>query len=1075
LVYDATHGYITQKTENAQITDKQVTTTYGNFDGWGNPRTVTVAPAGLAASSETFEYDATGRFATRHTTPLGYVTVTYNPWGQFLTSTDDLSRTTTNSYDGLGRLTATTHPDGRISTQTLGWGSDINQCYYSLSQSSGDPWTKTWYDNIGRETKTESVGMKGISVTNTKGYNAQGRLASVDHRGDYTSVDTYVYDAQGRVTSNWNCFGGVTTFNYANRKISTTLDNRTTTKTMDAWGNTVTVADPDGNTVSYAYYSCGKPHTVAVAGAQWSMAYDAVGNQTQLIDPNAGTCSYSYNALGQIKTQTTPKNTTVMDYDAYDRVQNRTRNGSELTTYAYVPSGDGKGQVSSVTGPNGNKISYGYDHYDRLTSETRLIDGENFTFGYGYDGNGNLTATTYPTGYAVSRAYDGYGFTDKVTAGGATLWQQGNYTGTSSNGTLAGGAMNTYTQRLSDGRLQLLNSQRGSTNLRNLVYDFNATTGNLNSRNNTVSGISDSFGYDKLDRLTAVTGTNPQNITYDPNGNITGKSGVGSYTYDNGRPHAVSKVSNDAGVISATPQTVDYTSFDKVLAINEDPVTLSVSYTPDDERAKTVLSKLSVMQKTTIFDGDFEHETFTNGTTRQLHYIALGDGVFAIMVRNAGIDSMYYVHPDHLGSYTLVTDAQGNVKQRAEYDPWGLRKITEGSLVFARGFTGHEHLDAFGLINMNGRCYDPVIGRFLSPDPYIQAPGFSQGFNRYSYCVNNPLKYSDPSGELFGIDDAIVFAVLSSAMMSGAQAHMNGGSFWKGAAQGAVIGAASAAIPFGIGTAFGHGLGGVGTELLRAGAHGLGNGLLNVMQGGSFGNGFATGAVASLAGSAGKAMGFGSLGVVGTCTVAGAGASALTGGNWMSGAMAGMSIGMFNHEGEKLLLANGTYATASFDDVVCTAKMPAYLKAHYLLDYAEGAYITSSALMVTFSKGAYHLVNTRLSTYMNRAFTQAALDGIKSVNISCTTDHPSNNSRSAHTVKNGARALDINIINGTHVSPQNSYANVFQNVIKTTPGYLENYGPFIVNKISNGSEINAPWARLIPGGHYDHIHISVPW
>ena len=64
-----------------------------------------------------------------------------------------------------------------------------------------------------------------------------------------------------------------------------------------------------------------------------------------------------------------------------------------------------------------------------------------------------------------------------------------------------------------------------------------------------------------------------------------------------------------------------------------------------------------------------------------------------------------------------------------------------------RGFTGHEHLDAFGLINMNGRIYDPVLGRMLSPDNFVQAPGNSQGFNRYSYCFNNPLVYTDPDGE----------------------------------------------------------------------------------------------------------------------------------------------------------------------------------------------------------------------------------------------------------------------------------------------------------------------------------------
>ena len=76
----------------------------------------------------------------------------------------------------------------------------------------------------------------------------------------------------------------------------------------------------------------------------------------------------------------------------------------------------------------------------------------------------------------------------------------------------------------------------------------------------------------------------------------------------------------------------------------------------------------------------------------------------------------------------------------------------EPTLFLGRGYTGHEHLTAFGLINMNARLYDPVIGRFLSPDPQLQEPYSSQNYNRYSNCLNNPLKYNDPNGEfIFGI------------------------------------------------------------------------------------------------------------------------------------------------------------------------------------------------------------------------------------------------------------------------------------------------------------------------------------
>ena len=111
---------------------------------------------------------------------------------------------------------------------------------------------------------------------------------------------------------------------------------------------------------------------------------------------------------------------------------------------------------------------------------------------------------------------------------------------------------------------------------------------------------------------------------------------------------------------------------------------------------------------------------------------------------------------DNLGSWTTVADEEGSVEQQLSYDAWGnLRNPNSwsgnytGAPMFDRGFTGHEHLTAFGLINMNGRMYDPMMSSFLSVDQYVQSPDNAQGFNRYAYCMNNPLKYIDPSGWRF--------------------------------------------------------------------------------------------------------------------------------------------------------------------------------------------------------------------------------------------------------------------------------------------------------------------------------------
>lgn len=134
----------------------------------------------------------------------------------------------------------------------------------------------------------------------------------------------------------------------------------------------------------------------------------------------------------------------------------------------------------------------------------------------------------------------------------------------------------------------------------------------------------------------------------------------------------------------------------------------------------------------------------------------------------------------------------------------------------------------------------------------------------------------------------------------------------------------------------------------------------------------------------------------------------------------------------------------------------------------------SEYVRVTFDRGADHPIALQLSSYLNCILQIASLNGIHSINISSTSNHPSNATKSAHSVANGSRAIDINYINNKHVSSSNIYAKYLQNLIKNTPGYLENYGPFIINKVVKGNVFLAPWARNIRGGHYDHIHISVP-
>jgi RHS repeat-associated protein len=161
----------------------------------------------------------------------------------------------------------------------------------------------------------------------------------------------------------------------------------------------------------------------------------------------------------------------------------------------------------------------------------------------------------------------------------------------------------------------------------------------------------------------------------------------------------------------------------------------------------------------------YEKEVKANGTTEHKHYLSAAGITFALYVKREGNNlngkpatSISYFHHDHLGSIAVITDESGAVVERLAYDPWGKRRNANGmpdpldalyGVATDRGYTMHEHLDEMGIVHMNGRIYDPLVGRFMSADPFIQAPGNLQSYNRYAYVLNNPLAYTDPSGYFF--------------------------------------------------------------------------------------------------------------------------------------------------------------------------------------------------------------------------------------------------------------------------------------------------------------------------------------
>jgi RHS repeat-associated protein len=238
-----------------------------------------------------------------------------------------------------------------------------------------------------------------------------------------------------------------------------------------------------------------------------------------------------------------------------------------------------------------------------------------------------------------------------------------------------------------------------------------------------------------------------------------------------------------------------------------------------------------------------------------------------------------------------------------------------------RGYTGHEHLygfadipgldlnnyygcdyfvrphDAFNLINMNGRLYDPVNGRMLSVDEAVQGSLGTQGFNKYTYAGNNPLKYTDPSGEVIGVFGSMAIGAAMGVITNGIQNTQAGQEYFKGAGKAAFKGAVFGGLTFGAGEIF------QGAWVAQALAHGVIGGIQSSASGGSFRSGFMSGVVSSgvstLIGAAANVLEFNTTQKVVSMILAGglSGgiASRMSGGNFIDGAKQGLMTSALNH------------------------------------------------------------------------------------------------------------------------------------------------------------------------------------
>lgn len=328
--------------------------------------------------------------------------------------------------------------------------------------------------------------------------------------------------------------------------------------------------------------------------------------------------------------------------------------------------------------------------------------------------------------------------------------------------------------------LETIKSTDGGTNTYQDEQYTWATVGNLLHRTSNATAtntavLQEGFLYDLHNRLTSSTVTNgsgaqtPVTYSYDSMGDIVTKSDVGTYTYGGtAGPHAVTSISGtvngtysydaNGNMTSRAGTTVAWNSDNLPTSMVQDANDSSTfTYAPDKHRYKEV-STIAGVSTTTIYAGGMQIITTGSTTTYEHTITAYGRSVVMEDLSNAtgggaqGKKSVLLT--DHLGSVDSIVNATTTTltAQGQSFDTFGKRRsatdwhTTGGTGSQQHGFTDHEQLDNIGLVHMNGRVYDPNVGRFLSVDPVFQAPTNGQSVNPYSYVMNNPLSLTDPSG-----------------------------------------------------------------------------------------------------------------------------------------------------------------------------------------------------------------------------------------------------------------------------------------------------------------------------------------
>ena len=797
ITYDSTYN-----TYPATTTVGSFTTTT-SYDARSGLETGVTDPMGVTVTNT---FDAFYRLTESDKIPVGGTAVWMKKAGYNLgviTNGNAVSYIAETNNDGVGGVESRTYIDGfGRPIQTCLQGEAGNYRVISTAYDErGNTFLTTW-PVFGGSSFNKPSGSLAATWT---GYDAAGRAAT--NRPVTASFNATTGAFSSKTDSGGDAGTspmGPMIVSYVNGNdpwwiVCTDEDGKVRRYQLDAFGRTNQIQEVDGSSIytnTLKYDLAGNLTNIVNANTQnIYFAYNDAGGLVAMADPHLGQWIYLRDYAGRLRVQTDARGDVVSNsyinpatgyQDPLGRLQVQTVFSTNYSNHVLIPAftniytfdsngGDSAytvypGLLYKVTDSEGWEKN-GYDNHGRLVKTVRYlnINGQSYTNSYTYNDGDKVTSIAYPnSGPTITNAYFTGGSLKDVSRVGANNYYTVAATGFDefghvTNFSYGNGLTTTCSYYSTSKRLQ--NISCGSVFSRTYQYSAGNDVTFING-----TGVTNvSVTYDNLHRVKTFTGLTGS-YGYDSVGNITTNIESGSavtYSYANPRKQAVrtafgytnlydlcgNMIVRHGGLTNSQAMVYDAENRLKIFSV-AGKIVVEYGYGADGARLwKRVDQNMNQVQ---VWIGNtYEEKNDTNGNRKILFHVYAGGQQVCTFETNSplfgGSDSSkvgYYYHEDDLNSSSALSGSSGSQQEVNAYYPFGraLTASPQASFQVSRRFTG-QILDAeSGLYYYNARYYDPELGRFIQADDII--PDFSnpQCYNRYSYVMNNPLRYTDPSG-----------------------------------------------------------------------------------------------------------------------------------------------------------------------------------------------------------------------------------------------------------------------------------------------------------------------------------------